>query len=68
MSIFEQLKRSLVISKKDLSIYYLKGPVIIYGLLLPAFLFIAFAVGRNLSTSFLIPGLLVSLLPLQLVL
>jgi len=58
MSIFEQLKKSLVISKKDLSIYYLKGPVIIYGLLLPAFLFIAFAVGRNLSTSFLIPGLL----------
>lgn len=58
MSIFEQLKRSLVISKKDLSIYYLKGPVIIYGLLLPAFLFIAFAIGRNLSISFLIPGLL----------
>jgi len=58
MSIFEQLKRSLVISKKDLSLYYLKGPVLIYGLLLPAFLFIAFAVGRELSVTFLIPGLL----------
>jgi len=58
MSIFEQLKRSLVISKKDLSLYYLKGPVLIYGLLLPAFLFIAFAVGRKLSVTFLIPGLL----------
>jgi len=58
MNIFEQLKKSWIISKKDLSIYYLKGPVIIYGLLLPSFLFIAFAVGRELSVSFLIPGLL----------
>ena len=58
MNFFEQLKRSLAISKKDLSLYYLKGPVLIYGLLLPAFLFIAFAVGRELSVSFLIPGLL----------
>jgi len=58
MNIFEQLKRSWVISKKDLSIYYLKGPVVVFGLLLPAFLFIAFVVGRELSISFLIPGLL----------
>lgn len=58
MSIFEQLKRAWVITRKDLSIYYLKGPVVVFGLLLPAFLFIAFAVGRQLSMSFLIPGLL----------
>ena len=58
LGIFEQFKRAVAVMKKDLSIYYLKGPVIIFGLLLPAFLFIAFALGRNLSVDFLIPGLL----------
>lgn len=57
MNILEQLKRSLAITKKDLSIYYLKGPVIIFGLLVPAFLFIAFSLKRELPPSFLIPGL-----------
>ncbi|MCK4433129.1 MAG: ABC transporter permease [Methanomicrobia archaeon] len=58
MNIFEQLKRSLAITKKDLSVFYLKGPVIISGLLMPSFLFIAFIFGRELSLSFLIPSLL----------
>ena len=58
MNIFEQLKRSFAITKKDLSIYYLRGPVIIQGLLIPAFLFIAFSFKRDLSLDFLIPGLL----------
>ncbi|MCK4637025.1 MAG: ABC transporter permease [Methanomicrobia archaeon] len=57
MNIFEQLKRSLAITKKDLSVFYLKGPVIISGLLMPSFLFIAFIFGRELSLSFLIPSL-----------
>lgn len=54
----EQLKRSLAITKKDLSIYYLRGPVVIQGLLIPAFLFIAFSFKRELTVDFLIPGLL----------
>ncbi len=54
----EQLKRSLAITKKDLSIYYLRGPVVIQGLLIPAFLFIAFSFKRELTLDFLIPGLL----------
>jgi len=58
MNIFEQVEKSWVISKKDLSIYYLKGPVVIFGLLLPAFLFIAFVIGREIPVSFLIPSLL----------
>jgi len=58
MSIFVQLKRSLAIAKKDLSIYYLRGPVIIQGLLIPAFLFISFSFRRNVPLDFLIPGLL----------
>ena len=58
MNVFEQLKRSFAITKKDLSIYYFRGPVIIQGLLIPAFLFISFSFKRNVSLSFLIPGLL----------
>ena len=58
MNFIEQLKRSLAVTKKDLSIFYLKGPVVISGLLMPSFLFIAFMIGRNFSLSFLIPGLL----------
>jgi len=58
MNIFKQLKRSFAITKKDLSIYYMRGPVIIQGLLIPAFLFIAFSFKREASLDFLIPGLL----------
>ncbi|MFW6283394.1 MAG: ABC transporter permease [Minisyncoccales bacterium] len=54
----QQLKKSLAIAKKDLSIYYLRGPVIIQGLLIPAFLFISFSFKRDASIEFLLPGLL----------
>lgn len=58
MNFLNQLKRSLAITKKDLSIYYLRGPVIIQGLLIPAFIFIAFTLKRDAPLEFLIPGLL----------
>jgi ABC-2 type transport system permease protein len=45
----EQLLRSLFIAKKDLTIYYLKGPVVIFGILLPLFFFLAFWMGRDMS-------------------
>jgi ABC-2 type transport system permease protein len=54
----QQLKRSWAVTKKDIRIYYSKGPVIIFGLLLPMFLFLAFLVGRNLSPKELFPGLI----------
>lgn len=55
----EQLKRSLVIMKKDVLIYYLKGPVIIFGILIPLFLFLAFLSGsKNLPINFLVAGLI----------
>ncbi|MCD6362022.1 MAG: ABC transporter permease [Armatimonadetes bacterium] len=46
------------IAKKDIRIYYLKGPVLIFGLLFPAFLFLAFAIGRNVPPANLVPGLI----------
>jgi len=51
-------RRAWTIAKKDIRIYYLRGPVIIFGVLFPAFLFMAFAWGRNLPAQDLFPGLI----------
>lgn len=53
-----QLGRALAIAEKDIRIYYYKGPVLIYGILFPMFLFLAFILGRGMSVDFLISGLL----------
>jgi len=50
--------RSWAIAKKDMRIYYFKPPVVIFGILMPVFLFLAFMVKRNLDASALIPGLM----------
>lgn len=55
---WEQLKRSFAIAKKDIRIYYSKGPVVVFGLIFPLFLFLAFTIGRNLSARELFPGLI----------
>lgn len=55
--ISQQARRSLAIARKDIQIYYSKGPVIIFGVLFPVFLFLAFTIGRHLSVDFIIPGL-----------
>jgi len=51
----EQLKRSLVIAKKNIRIYYSKGMVVIPRLMMPFFLFLAFSTGRNMQITTLIP-------------
>jgi ABC-2 type transport system permease protein len=51
-------KQSLAIVDKNIRVYYSKGPVIIFGLLMPFFLFLAFYIGRNEPIETLIPGLL----------
>ncbi|MFW6140143.1 MAG: ABC transporter permease [Acidobacteriota bacterium] len=56
--LFQQAKRAWIIAKKDIRVYYYKGPVIIFGILFPVFLFLSFAVGRDLPFEFLVPGLL----------
>jgi len=56
--VWQQLRRSLAIARKDIRIYYSKGPVIIFGVLFPVFLFLSFTIGRHLSVDFMIPGLL----------
>jgi len=54
----EQLRRAWAIAKKDIRIYYIKGPVLIFGVFMPLFMFLAFLMGtRQLPLSFLISGL-----------
>jgi len=55
---WQQAQRSLVIARKDIRIYYSKGPVVIFGVLFPVFLFLAFSIGRHLTVDSVIPGLL----------
>lgn len=51
-------RSSLAIAKKNAKIYYLKPPVLIFGLLFPFFMFLAFAVGRGLQPASMVPALL----------
>lgn len=53
-----ELMRSWAISKKDIKIYYTKAPVLIFGIIFPLALFFAFALGRDVPTEVLVPGLL----------
>lgn len=53
-----QIRKSWAVAKKDVRIYYLRGPVIIFGILFPTFLFTAFAIGRNVPAGNLVPGLI----------
>jgi len=57
-TVWQQVRRALAIARKDIRIYYSKGPVIIFGILFPIFLFLSFTIGRQFSVDFMIPGLL----------
>jgi len=56
--VIDQVIRSWAIVKKDMRIYYSKGPVVLMGIMFPAFMFLAFAFGRNMSAASLMPGLI----------
>jgi ABC-2 type transport system permease protein len=53
-----QARLALVVAKKDAMIYYLKAPVITFGLIFPVFFFLAFAIGRAVPPDALVPGML----------
>lgn len=50
------LRGVLTVARKDMRIYYRKAPVYIFGLLMPAFLFFAFFIGRDLDAQKYFPG------------
>jgi len=57
--LIEQICCAWAIAKKDIRIYYYKPPVLISGILMPIFLYIAFLMGsKPVTISFLISGLL----------
>jgi len=52
-----QLHGTLVILKKNARLYYLKPPVLIFGILFPVFFFLAFKMGRPIAAGDLLPGM-----------
>jgi ABC-2 type transport system permease protein len=55
ISILDELKRSWTVAVKDIRIYYLRPPALMFGILFPVALFFTFTVGRNISSGRLIP-------------
>ncbi len=53
----KELRRALVIAGKDVRIYCLKPPVLLFGLVFPFFLFLSFYVGKKGPVAEGIPGL-----------
>ena len=53
----EDVKRIVYIAEKDIRIYFIKGPNLTFGLLLPLVLYLAFAIGRTVDLALAIPGL-----------
>lgn len=53
-----ELRGIYVIAKKDAMLYYFRSPVLIHGVLFPAFFFLAFCVGRDVAAETAVPGIL----------
>ena len=52
-----QAHAAYVIAKKDAIIYYLKPPVISFGIVFPLFFYLAFAAGRSVPAGTMVPGI-----------
>lgn len=52
------IRSILVITEKNMRIYYFKGPVVIFGLLFPLIMFLTFFIGRDLDIVLFFPGFL----------
>jgi len=52
-----QAHGALVIVKKNALLYYLKPPVLIFGVLFPVFFFLAFKMGRPIAAENIVPGM-----------
>lgn len=56
------LRGILVITEKNIRLYYTKPPVLMFGLLFPLFMFSAFFVGRKLDLAIFFPAFLAMML------
>jgi len=57
VSLIDELRRSWAITLKDMKIYYLQPPALMFGILFPVALFFTFSVGRNIPSDRLVPVL-----------
>jgi len=48
----------MMVTEKNMRIYYFKGPVVVFGLLFPLLMFLTFFIGRNLDIVLFFPGFL----------
>jgi ABC-2 type transport system permease protein len=55
ISILDELRKSWAITVKDVKIYYLRPPALMFGILFPISLFFTFTIGRNIPNDRLIP-------------
>jgi len=53
----QQLRCAWAIAKKDARIYYLKGPVVSFGIVFPVFFYLAFAAGHDAPVEATVPGI-----------
>ena len=56
-SISGVLGKAACIAKKDARIYYFKPQILGFGILIPAFVYLSFSLGREIPSDLLIPGL-----------
>lgn len=52
-----QLRCAWAIAKKDARVYYLKGPVISFGIVFPVFFYLAFAARHDVPAATMVPGI-----------
>ncbi len=52
-----QTHGALIILKKNIMLYYLKPPVLIFGVLFPVFFFLAFKMGRPIDPENVVPAM-----------
>jgi ABC-2 type transport system permease protein len=58
LNIINNLSVAWIITKKDIKIYYLKPGTLMFGIMFPLFMFLSFAIGKDVPISSLIPGLI----------
>jgi ABC-2 type transport system permease protein len=56
-SISGVMSKAVCIAKKDAKIYYFKPQILGFGILIPAFVYLSFSLGREIPSDLLIPGL-----------
>jgi ABC-2 type transport system permease protein len=55
--VLDFLTKGACIAKKDAKVYYFKPQIFGFGILIPAFVYLAFSLGREIPPGLLVPGL-----------